>query len=205
MKGWYSYKSKLGNTVCTMQAEGVYDVFLELFKRKKFDRVLEIGTAQGGITLTMRDALNELGQNDCQILTYDPISDTKNLDHYINLGEKIIFSKENIFTNSYRELKQDSLAVNFIQSSGRVLVVCDGGCKQCEINLLTPFLKSGDIIMGHDYAKTDEYFNYYIKGKIWNWLELTFNQISTTFFDNNLEFYMEEEFASVAWFCATKK
>ena len=106
---------------------------------------------------------------------------------------------------NYQSIKQDCLAIDFIKKPGKTLVLCDGGCKQCEIKLLTPFLKSGDFIMGHDYAKTDEYFKHNVKDKIWNWLELTFNQFSTTFFDNDLEFYMEEEFASVAWFCATKK
>lgn len=205
MKGWFAYKSKLGHTVCAMQVEGVYNTFLELFQREKFDRVLEIGTAQCGTTLIVRDALNESGQDDCEMLTYDPLVTAPNLTNYIEKNQKITFLQENIFSSNYQSIKQDCLAIDFIKKPGKTLVLCDGGCKQCEIKLLTPFLKSGDFIMGHDYAKTDEHFKHNVKDKIWNWLELTFNQFSTTFFDNDLEFYMEEEFASVAWFCATKK
>lgn len=47
---------------------------------------------------------------------------------------------------------------SFIKREGTTLILCDGGSKINEFNILSKYLKSGDIIMAHDYVDTKENF-----------------------------------------------
>ena len=204
MKGWFAYKSKLGPTVTAMQVEGVYDIFLKLFNQIKFDAVIEIGTAQGGTTLMVRDALNESGNRDCRLTTYDPGTTERFFKCYADAGE-VTKLEENVFSDGYTKLNPESSIPEHLSKEGKNLILCDGGCKWREFNYLAPLLKSGDFIMAHDYAKDSEYFNSNIKGKIWDWHEIKFSHIESSFKNNNLDQFMEEEFAKHVWLCCRKK
>lgn len=202
-KGWFPYKSKHGPTVTAMQVPGVYDVFLKLFNQVKFDTVIEIGTAQGGTTLITRDALDESGNEDCLLVSYDPGTTKRFFKRYVDEG-RVTKLEENLFTKGYTELNPNSSVKKYLSKTGKNLILCDGGCKFREFNTLSPLLKSGDFIMAHDYAKSVEYFNSHIKNKIWNWHEIDFSKIKKAFEDNNLEFFMEEDFDKHVWLCARK-
>ena len=202
-KGWFAYRSKLGSIVAAMQVPGAYDVFLKLFNKVQFDTVIEIGTAQGGTTLIVRDALNESGNEQCKLITYDPQTDSRFYESY-NQANQFTKLEENIFTTGYTGLKEDSSIKKYLSKTGTNLILCDGGYKKREFNILSPLLKSGDFIMAHDYAKDSEYFNNKIKGKIWNWLEIKFSDVQKSFDDFNLEQFMEKDFSEVAWLCCRK-
>jgi len=205
MKGWFAYKSKLGPTVTAMQVEGVYEVFLKLFNQVSFDQVIEIGTAQAGTTLITRDALNESGNESCPITTYDPNIGQKNLEKYISEGQNIKKYKENIFNSPMNQLKENASIYEYLNKPDKTLLICDGGCKFREFNVLAPLLKSGDYIMAHDYAEDVSFFNEHIKDKIWNWHEINYSQIKSTFESNNFEHFMKEDFERKVWLCARKK
>ena len=70
--------------------------------------------------------------------------------------------------------------------------------------LLSKYLKSGDYILAHDYAQNKKYFDEQIKGRIWDWCEITDQDIQKACEENNLEkTYLE--FDSVAITCRVKK
>ena len=191
-----------------MQVPTVYSAFLKLFQTVNFSRVVEIGTAQGGFTLILRDALDEAGQKDCLLRTYDTAGYPHGVISSIEAGANIERFQENIFNTKIYPwtLSSDSSdVVNYIKSPGKTLVLCDGGCKRMEFPVLSEVIKPGDHIMAHDYAKSTEVFKEHIENKIWNWCEIKYSDVEPAFNSYGLEYYMEETFADVVWLSAVKK
>jgi cephalosporin hydroxylase len=194
--GHTSYKG-----LTAQQHNDVFDVFKNFLSEIKPKRILEIGTAGGGFTLFLRDTLNELGLEDTPIKSFDVhecpwYDDIRKQNVEINI--------ENIFDHSYFNLEKPEKIVPYIQEEGTTLVLCDGGHKIGEVNMISNHLKVGDYIMAHDYTCNIEYFNENIKNEIWNWCEITDTHIEQSCIKNNLEKYNEEEFQSVVWTCRKK-
>jgi hypothetical protein len=110
---------------------------------------------------------------------------------------------EDVFTENYTDVSD--FVKNYIKQDGVTLVLCDGGNKIGEFNLLSNFIKKNDFIMAHDYAYDKDYFEENINGKIWNWLEIQESDIIQSCKKNNLIPYMEDEFRSVVWVCKIKE
>jgi hypothetical protein len=53
------------------------------------------------------------------------------------------------------------------------MIFCDGGNKPAEVKAVTELAKPDDLIMAHDYAPSREIFESEIRGKRWNWCEIT--------------------------------
>lgn len=168
----YSLKNNIAhasyNNIAIEQNPYFIFLFDELFKNIIPSRILEIGTYQGGTTVAFRDIS----------LQYNPNVDIRSYDintHLIhNNIDHISYFKNNIFNADYSDLN-DSFSheiISYIQQSGITYVVCDGGCKVCEFNILSRYLKDNDIIMAHDYAESYEVFISLIYQKFWNWLEI---------------------------------
>jgi predicted O-methyltransferase YrrM len=194
-----------GTTI--MQHKDVADAFRQLFLQTQPTRILEIGTASGGLTLLVRDLLDELNQHDVDILTYDnnPDHNTYNLRDRISKGAKIDFRIKNIFNHMYNDLIDVTEPSEFIQQSGVTIVLCDGGSKKNEFNILSKYLKDGDIIMAHDYAPNVEYFEENIRNKIWNWLEIQDSDIMPACNAHNLHPFLQKMFQNVVWACRIKR
>lgn len=184
------------------QHQNTPNVFAEFLADLKPSRILEIGTFHGGLTLLLRDIMDNIGLQDNTILTYDvdeqeflkPLVKDRNVD----VRTKNLFDYNN---NSFINNEAKEELQSFIQSDGISLVLCDGGCKRCEYNIIAPLLKVGDIIMAHDYAPNEEYFEKYIKNKIWDWMEINDNDI------NNIEgfdFFYQHTMQQIAWLCRIK-
>lgn len=107
-----------------------------------------------------------------------------------------------IFHTNYSTIDQD--VIDFIRQPGLTIVLCDGGNKIHEFNLLNNYIKPNDIIMAHDYAPSREYFQEHMKNKIWNWHEIQDSHIIESCQKHNLVSYMREEFLNVAWVCKIK-
>jgi len=197
--GWFPYKG-----ITTQQHYGVESAFEKLFNQKIPSRILEIGTAFGGLTLMLRNVLDRLTFVNTEIRTYD-VEPKHYLQPYIDNGLKIDVRIKNIFNHEYSELIEVDEIMSFIQSEGITIVLCDGGSKKNEFKILSDLLKSGDIIMAHDYAYDKEYFDTNINGKVWNWLEIQESDIIQSCQKNNLVPYMEDEFRSVVWVCKIKE
>ena len=85
-----------------------------------------------------------------------------------------------------------------------LFVFSDNGDKPQEFRLFSGFLKVGDIILSHDYAPNQEYFNSHVQGKIWDWFQIQDSDINDSCTINGLDDYMREEFIQAAWVCKRK-
>lgn len=177
---------------------GIFQNLINIFQPQY---ILEIGTFAGGLTLILNDITEKIN---CNIITYD-INNAEWLRSYVsnNSMNRVQVNTKNIFDNFYKTL-QDYEIINLIKNN-KILLLCDGGCKKCEFNILSQYLKSGDIIMAHDYAPNSEYFEEYMKNKIWNWHEIQDSDIIESCQKYGLQPYMREEFLSVAWACFKKE
>lgn len=179
--------------VSVHQNEYVGDVFRALFRTFKPVKVLEIGTADGGLTILLRDLLDEAGLKATDLWTCDPI--VRDRPHLMHPG---------IMYYGVDALNSQVLEYYVKFAEGPVLVLCDGGNKPAEFNHYAKFLRSGDIIMAHDYAPSYEYFDKHMRNKHWNWLEIQAIDILGAVMQNALEPFMQDEFQRVAWCCRKK-
>jgi hypothetical protein len=203
VKGWHSYK---GTTI--LQHDDIESKVKKLFETIKPSQVLEIGTSYGGLTLLIRDVLNESDLENSDFRTYDVLETQRYwLEEAIKEGAKIDFRIKNVFNQPYSDLADEHVEEisSFIQQSGPTIVMCDGGSKKNEFNILSRFLKSGDIIMAHDYSPNAEYFENNINGTIWNWHEIEDSHIQDCVEKYGLEPFMQEDFQQVVWVCKKKK
>lgn len=200
-RGMFVYRQ-----VAIMQHPDVEIPFLKLFSEKLPAQVLEIGTSQGGLTLLLRNLLDNLNLNNSVLRTYD-IHESNFVKIHTNNNPKVEVLTKNIFNSSYNDLLEEEREeiFSFIKRPGVTVVLCDGGSKKDEFNLLSNFLKDGDIIMAHDYAPSKEYFLENIFEKVWNWHEIWDDEIAAACNINNLHPFFQEDFLKVAWVCKIKK
>lgn len=181
------------------QSDSVYEVFYNFLISVKPARILEIGTALGGFT-TFLNIISKENNLNINIRTYD-IHENDWYHQMIQNG--IDVRVENIFSDDYQKI--DNEVINYIQGDGTTIILCDGGNKIGEFNILSNYLKRGDFILAHDYAEDISIFNEKIKYKIWNWCEIMESDICDAAKRNNLIDYNKEIFNSSAWVCKIKK
>lgn len=179
------------NGVQVSQCLGVY-LGLNPDYLSTFTNIVEIGTYNGGLTSWLFDNLKEGGK----LLSYDidgTINHTKRTD--------IDFRVESCFDE-----KPFNDIIELIQSEGRTLVVCDGGDKPKEFNTFSKYLKSGDVIIAHDYSENDEEWR--DKTNFWQWpyeADTYPHSIEEAVKENNLEPYKYDEFKFLLWASYIKK
>ena len=174
--------------IFTQQNKNFYPAFEKLFAQENITRVLEIGTASGGLTLALTDI------TDVNIVTYD-IIETRHADRLRENGVDVRVM------DAFADLDR---IFEYIQSDGQTLVLCDGGNKPAEFNLLSRILKTDDIIMAHDYVIDNEYYDAYVKNNVWRWCEIKYKDISISVDKYGLSPLMAEEFQEAAWACFKK-
>lgn len=182
----------------SQQNPKAYELFYDLLKLAKPNQILEIGTGLGGLTVYLRMCCDELHLQTF-IRSYD-IYDRPEYSTLSGRGIEVIIG--NVFHDDYSRV--DESVIEFIQREGISLILCDGGYKIGEFNLLSNYLKSGDIIMAHDYAPDQEYFEKYMRGRIWNWMEIEDNRVEETIAKNKLVPYEDVDFLKGAWLCKRK-
>lgn len=185
------------NHAC-QQHHGVFKVFHEFFDVVRPSNILEIGTALGGFTMYLKLVCDDLKLSS-KILSYD-IHRNSWYDDMIKEGVDV--RVENIFNNDYSEVKPE--VIEFIKQPGHTIVFCDGGSKKDEFKLLSKYLKKGDFILAHDYGENRQIFEEKIYKKVWNWCEITEEDIADAVLENNLLEYDKETFNNVAWTCKVK-
>ncbi len=190
--------SVYNNEWVAQQNHNAFEIFFYFIKETRPKRILEIGTALGGFTYFLKDTCNSLNI-DCEIMSFD-INENHTYEKLKEFGVDV--SVENIFDSNYTTVSQS--VIDFIQSEGTTIVLCDGGNKKLEFNILSNYLKENDFILGHDYSYDKEYFDNNINLKIWNWLELTEKDIEEPCNRNNLVDYRRDLFQSVVWVCKMK-
>lgn len=176
------------------QHHDAYEKFYNLLEHTKPKRILEIGTALGGFTKFLELAINKL-----ELDTYIKSYDIHRMSWYnAMISDKLEINIKNIFSENYEYLIDDSVA-DFIQQDGLTIVLCDGGSKKNEFNILSKYLKLNDIIMTHDYSPTHDYFEKNMYQKIWNWHEIDDQDIDYSLIQYNLQQFMYDDMLSVAW------
>lgn len=185
---------------CAQQTSGVYEVFYNFIKETKPTRILEIGTAHGGLTAFLKLMCDVCGLS-TKILSYDINEPVWTFSDLRNMGVDV--RVENIFHENWTRINTE--VQEFIQQDGITIILCDGGWKIGEFNLLSKYLKTGDFILAHDYAETKEHFEKHTYKKIWNWMEISRADIDGAMIANNLVKYQPEKFENVAWVCTQKE
>ena len=180
------------------QSHNVYQVFYDFISEVKPNRILEIGTALGGFTEFLKIITDELNLN-TKILSYD-ISEREWYHQMIEKG--IDVRVENIFNEDWSGVKQE--VVDFVQQEGTTIVLCDGGWKIGEFKIFSKLIKEGDYILAHDYSYSKEVYESEIKDKIWNWCEITEQDIEESVISNNLKSYNQDKFSQAVWVCKVK-
>ena len=150
-------------------------------------RILELGTANGGLTHILRSL------TDIPILT---------IDKEINFNWDRVNNYADILTGDfYDSLFQHKHILPYINQPGTTLVLCDGYEKVKQYNVFVKFIKPNDVIAVHDYFPTKEYFKKEIEGKTWNWCMITDDDMYTS----NLKYKMENIHTNINYiFCASK-
>jgi hypothetical protein len=186
----------------SQQHRNFIPVFEKFFAKVKPANIVEIGTGQGGTSMALNNVLKDLNYQ-YSYTTYD----VSNLGQYQQLRDNGINVRVcNLFNNDYKALRESNFEEikNNIQKVGTTVLMCDGGNKINEVNLLADLLKPGDFIMAHDYSETTEYFKTHITPKEWLWCEITFADVKEALDRNKCEPYMQDEFQSVVWMCRRK-
>lgn len=202
VRGRTSYKlPDSRDTLTSQQNDHMFLAFRDLLTATRPARILEIGTAGGGTIAYIRDILNELNLTTSKILSLE----VKEHKWYPTLRERgIEVVIENIFDKSYRNLEKPEMVESFIKDEGTTIILCDGGSKANEFRLLSQFLKTGDIIMAHDFIDTRENFIENYREKIWNWREIGDEHINPVCDKYGLEPFMQETFNLAVWACRRK-
>ena len=123
------------------------------------ERILELGTANGGLTNILRKL------TDCPILTVEKNEGIIDSRTYNN-AEVLI---GDFFSTPFIASK----LIPFISLPGRTLVLCDAFNKQKQYNTFVRYIKTNDVIAVHDYFPSVEYFKENIEEKRWNWCDIT--------------------------------
>jgi cephalosporin hydroxylase len=181
-----------------MQHVAAIDVFRRFIARVRPQRILEIGTAQGGFALALRHLLDEAGLSEAVIKSLD----INRLPWFETLEQSNLeLITEDVFNPAYSALKKPDLVIPFIREPGVTVVLCDGGYKIGEFNLLARYIKEGDYILAHDYIETETAFQQDFLGKVWDWHEVREVDIAESCREYGLEDYQRDEFGSVVWVC----
>jgi FtsJ-like methyltransferase len=181
------------------QNPNTFEVFHYFLQDAKPKRILEIGASVAGLTQFLYHTANDL-QLDCKLISFDVVE----LPYYKNIRETGVDIRiENIFNKSYSTVKQE--IIDFINEDGVTVILCDGGNKVGEFNILSKYMKSGDYILAHDYCENKQVFIEKVYKKIWNWHEISDEDIKNACELYNLESYNKEIFDNVVWVCKKKK
>jgi len=181
------------------QNHGAFKVFYDFIKDVKPKRILEIGTSLGGFTTFLKIVCDDLDL-DTNIRSYD-INRHSWYDDIIKLGVDI--RVENIFNEGFKDFSEE--VKEYIREDGTTIVLCDGGWKIGEFNVISKYIKNNDFILTHDYAENKEVFETKILNKIWNWHEIQKSDIQNSIDTNNLIEFLPEIFSNVAWGCFIKQ
>lgn len=180
--------SKLDELYCNglraCQQEGIILCLDKLYEKiGSVSNIIEIGTSLGGFTELLRNS--QISERVDEVNTF-------------NLT-KTDFKSNGIFQVVGNCFEVEHLIGGMILRPGRTLIFCDGGNKKKEFNVFSRYLKEGDIIFAHDYCTTKEEFDKSFRGKVWNYLELKYDNIKETVEELKLTPFMQEEFSLVMW------
>lgn len=181
----------------TQQVPTIKSYFEQLLKEENFDIIVELGTSLGGLTYILDDIVRE--------------NNLKHKIHTFDIGyrdyvEMHLQKRECVYhVLDERDEIYKTTVVDLLTNHGKVLLLCDGGNKKEEFQRYSEFLKSGDVIMAHDYSEDMNVFKTEIENKHWNWFEISLADISESVNKHNLKKYEKVDFKFAVWACYQKR
>lgn len=154
-----------------------------------FDCVIELGTQNGGFTIFLSKLFK-------LVKTFDHTINQKTLSVFTKYPKILLFEMD-IFKNVER-------IGEMIKEGGKVLLLCDNGNKPKEVQTFAKYLKPGDVIMAHDYARDRDYYIKNIQHKYWHRVEIWDKDVADVFKEHNISYYLREETERAAWLCGIK-
>lgn len=145
----------LANSYCGYRMTQMWrDVFMweeVLNAHPPFDAIIELGTAHGGFSKFLQHQCQERGWKFHTFDYVDPINDDRMMvfgnDTYggvADLGTD--FQKVNVLIDT-------APVTNTITQYDRVVLFCDNGHKAREVELYSPHLKQGSLLVVHDWNR----------------------------------------------------
>ena len=130
--------------IAAEQLPGVFEAWAEFLPKNNPDRVLELGTGYGGLTLLFAEWCWSRG---VYMMTIDKNDRVRCKSQLTDLAVTIV---TNSFEASHQRIK------NFLAIGKKPLILCDGGCggtdgKEHQIHQMAPLLKPGWLFCAHDY------------------------------------------------------
>lgn len=175
------------------QQKGVVEAVHELLSAVEPSRIIELGTGFGGLTVFF----GLYGyKHECDVITYDnEPKDEAVADLIAFLGvERYILDIFSIV---------DQISER-IAESGKTILICDNGNKVREVNTFAGSLKSGDVIMAHDYYEFMTQDPSILGPE--TVCEISYDRIQDTCQKNGIETFMPEVFTpALMWFCGQRK
>ena len=138
------YKKKRNVFLGRSNWHSMAEIYLmdRLLYRNNFDRIIELGTMTGGMTLIFAIHALRMGAD---VMTFDIRQEPKDTVWKALRGAlPIKYHEADVFSWETEELIKTYLKI------GRVLLYCDNGKKIDEFNTYAQYLKPGDVIMTHD-------------------------------------------------------
>lgn len=155
----------------TQQPDPAIPVWMDFFKTRHIDKIIELGSGSGVFSLMMNCL------SGAPVVSFD----LKNHNRSIN---NVHFIEADIYKNP--DLIIDELCP-------RCLLLCDGGDKKLEFELFGPKLQRGCYIAIHDYFDSMEDFYLAQSEGIWDWCNC--HSICTDGYDR----IYKDKFRKSAW------
>jgi hypothetical protein len=178
----------------THQLPGVFDVFPGIVADLKPARILEFGTAHGGFAIFLKHCLRRCDLPHVPVLSLD-IKDYPG--HIAARREGVDVRNMNVFAPDHGAI--DPLVADFMGGPGPSLVLVDAQEKPKEFRAVAPHLKVGDVLMAHDYAPSADIFYERVRGKTWNWLEITDADVAACCEQHGLTPWRQDDLEPVVW------
>lgn len=188
-----------GRSYVAQQHHDAFETMENFIKEVQPEKILEVGTAQGGLTAFMYSVAKEINPN-IEFISLDIYNPAW---YDILRADGINIISENVFDWTNFDITNETVK-SFISDTKKKIIFCDGGDKIREFKLLSKYLNPGDFILAHDYVDTQQNFLDNYKGKIWNWHEISEDFIQDACEEYGLVDYKKEIFSKVVWACKVK-
>jgi cephalosporin hydroxylase len=155
-----------------------------------FDRIIELGTYTGGLTLY----LHRIKRPETELISYDIDTNLSRLPEGHGLDTRWGSWWDENWIKEFKELMSEK--------DKRTLILCDGGYKEDEFKMFSPYLKVNDVIMVHDYAERyiEEWNSYTHPIEWYDQPDSSYSMIEESIKKNGLEKHeLYNEFKSVLW------
>jgi hypothetical protein len=161
-------------------------VFEAMLAEVRPEVIVELGSGNGIFSRWLALAAN------CPVHSFDMFNRWRDVPPPPNLHQHV----EDVLSQR-SELVLDCLA------QGRAILLCDNGNKPKEVEMYVPFLKTGDVLVVHDFGESKQEFIATMLGKRWNCCECTYQHIEHVV-ANGFERFHWQPMLSVAWGCFRK-